>query len=149
MGLANRTAVRLAALVGLAALALTGMAADAASRVSVGVNQSVHLGVRGVAANVVISNPAVADVTMTDTHSIIVIGKGYGTTQVTVTDSAGHVLLDSVITVTSLLEGQMTLYRGGIPQRYNCAPRCEADSSDKQAGGGASAPAASGAPPAS
>jgi Flp pilus assembly secretin CpaC len=141
MGLANRNIlIRLAA---LAALALVGVTADAASRVNVGLNQSLHLGVRGVAANVVVSNTAIADVTMVDTHSVIVIGKGYGATQIMVLDHNGRVLLDSVVTVTAP-EGQMTLYRGGASQQYNCTPRCEQDSTKASSGGGS---AASSAPP--
>jgi Flp pilus assembly secretin CpaC len=113
----------------LSALALLSAAtAHAASRVNVGISQGVRLMVAGSAANVVVSNPAIADVTVVDAHSIIVLGKGYGATQIMVMDSTGRLLLDSVVTVTAPSEGQMTLYRGSAPQQFNCSPRCEADS---------------------
>ena len=117
----------------LAALALPSVAADAATRANVGLNQSLRMSVGGSAASVVVSNPAIADVTVVDSHSVIVIGKGYGTTQIMVMDSTGRVLLDSVVTVSAPLEGQMTLFRGVTGQQYNCTPRCELDSSSKAA----------------
>ena len=127
MGRTTRNTVKCTA--ALAVFLLWGAAvAHAASRVNVGLNQGVRLQVAGAAANVVVSNPTIADVTMVDSHSVIVLGKGYGTTQIMVMDLAGHLLLDSVVTVNAPSEGQMTIYRGGVPQQYNCSPRCEADS---------------------
>lgn len=111
------------------ALAVLGVAAaSAASRVSVGLSQSVRLAVAGSVANVVVSNPAIADVTVVDGHSVIVIGKGYGATQIMVLDNSGHLLLDSFVTVTAPQDGQMTLFRGVAQHEFNCSPRCEADS---------------------
>ena len=121
----------------LAALSLLSVAAtaQAASRVTVGINQGLRLSVGGSAANVVVANPAIADVTVVDAHSVIILGKGYGTTQVMVLDSTGRLLMDSIVTVNAPAEGQMTVYRGPAAQQYDCSPRCEAD-------GAKSAPAA-------
>jgi Flp pilus assembly secretin CpaC len=111
---------------------------DAATRVSVGVNQSLRMGVAGQAGNVVVGNAAIADVTVVDSHSVIVQGKGYGSTQIMVLDINGRVLLDSIVTVTAPSEGQMTLYRGSTPRQFSCSPRCELDSSSR-GGSGANA----------
>ena len=122
---------RTASLVAFAlALAAFGIAApaSAASLANVGLNQSLRLPIGGSVANVVVSNPAIADVTVVDGHSVIVVGKGYGTTQIMVLDAVGRLLLDSIVTVTAPPQGQMTLYRGPAPQQFNCSPRCEADS---------------------
>jgi Flp pilus assembly secretin CpaC len=135
MGFPSRNALIRAAV--LAAIALIGATADAASRTNVGLNQSLRIGVNGSAANVVISNATVADVTVVDAHSVIVQGKSYGTTQIMVFDTTGRLLLDSVVTVTAPAEGLVTLYRGGVAQQYNCSPRCEADTS--RASGGSTA----------
>jgi Flp pilus assembly secretin CpaC len=114
----------------LAVLSLLGAAtaAHAASRVTVGINQGLRLSVGGSAANVVVANPAIADVTVVDAHSVIILGKGYGTTQIMVLDSTGRLLMDSIVTVNAPSEGQMTVYRGPTAQQYDCSPRCEADS---------------------
>jgi Flp pilus assembly secretin CpaC len=113
----------------LAALGLLSAAAavHAASRVTVGINQGLRLQVGGSAANVVIANPAIADVTVVDAHSVIILGKGYGTTQIMVLDSTGRLLMDRIVTVNAPAEGQMTVYRGPLAQQYDCSPRCEAD----------------------
>jgi Flp pilus assembly secretin CpaC len=117
-------------LTALAAVAIL-LGADpvaAASRANVGLNQSLRLSVGGSAANVVIGNPAIADVTVVDAHSVIILGKGYGATQIMVLDINGHLLMDTIVTVTAATEGQITLYRGAAPQQFSCAPRCEIDS---------------------
>ena len=121
------TAKRAALLAALSLLS-AATAAQAASHVNVGLNQGLRLQVGGSAANVVIANPAIADVTVVDAHSVIILGKGYGTTQVMVLDSTGRLLMDSIVTVNAPAEGQMTVYRGPLAQQYDCSPRCEVDS---------------------
>jgi Flp pilus assembly secretin CpaC len=135
-------ALRIAA---LAALSLLSAAtAHAASRINVGLSQGARMMVGGSAANVVVANPAIADVTVVDAHSIVVLGKSYGSTQIMVMDSSGRLLLDSIVTVTAPQEGHMTYYRGPTsPSEFDCSPRCEATSDKTQ---GAAAPAPSGAP---
>ncbi len=124
----------------LAALALlSAAAADATSRVNVGLSQGVRLMVGGPAANVVVSNPAIADVTVVDAHSVIVLGKSYGTTQVMVMDTTGRLLLDSIVTVSAPQEGRMTYYRGpAAPVEFDCSPRCQSISEKTQGPGAAS-----------
>src|SRR5665213_1448598 len=109
----------------LAAISLLSAttAAQAASHVNVGLNQGLRLAVGGSAANVVIANPAIADVTVVDAHSVIVLGKGYGTTQIMVLDSTGRLLMDSIVTVNAPPERQMTVYRGSLAQQCDCSPR--------------------------
>ncbi len=97
----------------------------AATITTVDLNQSRRVMLHGAAANVFVADPAVADVTMIDSHSVIVLGKGYGVTQVLVTDHAGHTLLDSVVAVVGSDAGRVTVYRGEAAQDYHCSSRCE------------------------
>jgi len=99
--------------------------AYAAAPITVGLNESHRVMLHGTAANVFVADPAVADVSMIDAHSVIVIGKGYGVTQVLVTDHAGHALLDSPIAVLGSDAGRVTVYRGQEAQDYHCSSRCE------------------------
>jgi Pilus formation protein N terminal region len=99
--------------------------AFAASITTVDLNQSRRVMLHGTAANVFVGDPAVADVAMIDTHSVIVLGKGYGVTQVLVTDHAGHTLLDSVVAVVGSDAGRVTVFRGQTAQDYHCSSRCE------------------------
>jgi len=142
MGHVNRA--RLIRLAALAAVALIGVTADAASRITVAVNQSLRVAVNGAVANILVSDSSIADVTVVDAHSVIVMGKGFGTAQILVLDGAGHSLLDTAVSVVAP-EGSLTLYRGPTPLQFNCSPRCEMDSNNRPSG---SSSAASGAPPA-
>jgi Flp pilus assembly secretin CpaC len=142
--------------VALAALSATAaMAADGAMTVQL--KESHRIVLSGPAANIVIGDPSVADVAMLDNHSVIVMGKGYGSTDILVLDRAGHTLLDSEVTVVAPNAGRVTVYRGASPTEFSCAAHCQAlASSDSQAsasqpasdaGGGSSAPAAAATAP--
>jgi hypothetical protein len=99
--------------------------AMAAAITTVDLNESRRVMLHGTAANVFVADPAVADVAMIDSHSVIVLGKGYGVTQVLVTDHSGHTLLDSVVAVIGSEAGRVTVYRGQAAQDYHCSSRCE------------------------
>ncbi|HEY3888093.1 MAG TPA: pilus assembly protein N-terminal domain-containing protein [Caulobacteraceae bacterium] len=109
--------------------------AFAAAITTVDLNESRRVMLHGAAANVFVADPAVADVAMIDSHSVILLGKGYGVTQVLVTDHSGHTLLDSVVAVVGSEAGRVTVYRGQAAQDYHCSSRCETIN-----GGGAAAP---------
>jgi hypothetical protein len=104
---------------------LSASQAFAAVITTVDLNESRRVMLHGTAANVVVADPAVADVAMIDGHSVIVLGKGYGVTQILVTDHAGHTLLDTVVAVVGSDAGRVTVYRGQAAQDYHCSSRCE------------------------
>jgi len=123
------------------ASSLVGAALASGSGLTVEVNQSRRIVLGGAIANVIIGDPAVADVVVIDAHSVIVVGKGYGATQVMVIDRAGHALLDARVTVVAANQGRVTVYRGAMATDYSCAGRCQVVTTP---GGGAAA--AAGAP---
>jgi Flp pilus assembly secretin CpaC len=107
------------------ALALVGAApAWAAETLSVRMNQNAALRLAGPARSVVVGNPAIADVTMLDARSLVVVGKAYGVTNLMVMDAAGRTILDRQVVVTAP-DSAMTYFKGGKPQTYACADRCE------------------------
>jgi hypothetical protein len=110
--------------------------AFAASITTVDLNESRRVMLHGTAANIFVGDPAVADVAMIDTHSVIVLGKGFGVTQVLVTDHAGHTLLDSVVAVVGSDAGRVTVFRGEAVQDYHCSSRCETMNGGGGGGGG-------------
>ena len=122
----------------LALAATTAFAADDA--MTVHFKQSRRVQLSGQAANVVIGDPAVADVAMLDSHSVLVLGKGFGTTDILVLDRSGRTLMDSHVTVTAPDDGRVTIYRGAKPTEMSCAMRCQTTN----LGGGAAAPSADG-----
>ena len=134
-----------APLAGLAALAAGPALADA---LVVPIDHSIRLGVPGSAASVLVGNPAVADVTVVDSHTVFVLGKGYGQTDVVVLDRFGQTLYTGEVTVAAVSGGRVSVYRGPARTDLACAPGCEVSvrsPSGGQAGG--AAPAAAPAAP--
>ncbi len=126
----------------MAALGFTAVAADA---MTVHVNESRRVALHGVVANIVVGDTSVADVALTDAHSVIVMGKGYGSTQLLVTDARGHALLSGEVTVTAPDNGRVTLYRGTSSSEFACdGGRCHFIADGKAGSGGGSSTASAG-----
>lgn len=118
--------------------------ASAAASLTVPANQSRPVVLRGVAASVVVGDPAVADVNLIDQRTLLILGKSYGVTNVVVLDRTGRTLFDSRVVVSADDAGQVSLHRGVKSVEYACAQRCEkvskADGNSGGAGGGAATP---------
>lgn len=110
----------------VAALTTLAVAAPAiAQSLPVRIDQAARLGLSGTARDIIVGNPAVADVTVIDGRNLIVTGKGYGITNLLVLDGRGRTILDRQIIVSASDEGRITMYRGPGLYNYSCAPRCE------------------------
>ena len=110
----------------LSALAGLLLALPAAGQaMTLGLNQSAKVRLSAPARNVVVANPAVADVSLLGPQDLVIIGKGYGAADVVVTDAQGRTLFDRQVTVRSPDTGQVTVFRGGETRTFACAPRCE------------------------
>lgn len=124
----------------VAALFLVAAPAAALSGVlSVPIDHTVKLALRGPAASVVVGNPAVADVQVVDSHTVFVAGRGFGTTDVTVIDSLGRTIFSSDIQVSPPKKGQVAVYRGNTRSDLSCDPAC---GPSVTAGGTAASPSA-------
>ena len=122
----------------LLALMLTALATPAAAGVvTVAIDHSQRLAVRGPAASVVVGNPAVADVTVVDSHTVFVSGRGYGSTDVTILDSLGRTIFSSDILVSAPTQGRVSVYRGPTRSDLACDPGCAPNG---RASAGAAAP---------
>ena len=107
------------------ALILTAVAAPAsAGSLAVPLDGAVRLQLRGAAADVIVSNPAIADVAIVDDRTVVVLGRGHGTTGVMVFDAARRLIWEGPVTVTAPA-GRITIYRGAEEQQYACVNRCE------------------------
>ena len=113
----------------IAALALTlsaaGAGAACAASLSVPLDRSVRLTVPGAAASVVVGNPAVADVTVVDTHTLFVSGRGFGSTDIVVLDASGRVLVSTDVSVSPPNTGHVSVYRGAARTDLACSPGCQ------------------------
>ncbi|HEY9217778.1 MAG TPA: pilus assembly protein N-terminal domain-containing protein [Phenylobacterium sp.] len=128
-------------LTALAALVLATPALAEPMRINI--DQSSRLRLSSPARDVLLGNPAVADVTMLDTRNLVILGKSYGTTHLLVIDTAGRTIVDRNLVVTAADEGQVSLYRGAAVTAFACAKTCEPSATGgKAAKSGGAAPAA-------
>jgi Flp pilus assembly secretin CpaC len=103
-----------AALFCLALIAATP--AVGAEALSVRLNQNSAVRLAAPARSVVVGNPAVADVTVLDARSLVVVGKSYGVTNLMVMDAAGRTIFNRQVVVTAAPDGGMTYFKGGQTQ---------------------------------
>jgi len=76
------------------------------------------------AANVVIGNPLIADLSIQSGGLAVVTGKSYGATNFIVTDKKGVVLMEKVVEVTVPADQTVVVYRGTDQETYSCTPYC-------------------------
>jgi hypothetical protein len=76
-------------------------------------------------STVVVGNPLIADVSLQPGGTMVVTGKGFGTTNVVALDRAGTVLLDRIIQVEGPSGKLVTVYRGTERESYSCTPICQ------------------------
>jgi hypothetical protein len=129
------------------AMLLVSLAASAAAEpLTVAIDHSARLNVQGAAASVVIGNPQVADVTVVDSHTVFVSGRGYGETDVVVLDGAGRTLYAGEIMVGTPGGGRVSIYRGAERTDMACAPACEVSFRSPTKGGGSGSAGGASAP---
>ena len=120
---------------------LAASTATAAQRVTVEKNHTQRLALSGSAGAVIVANPEIADVTVIDSRTVYIMGKGFGNSQVTITDRAGRVLFDGEIVVTSAQKGAITVYKGLTPSLMVCSKVCVAEEVTSTNSTGSTAPA--------
>jgi len=136
-------ALALAALIGAGALAACPLRAAAAG-MSVPLSETRPLSFSGSASDVLVGDPAVADVTVIDHHHLLVHGKAFGRTNLVVMDQAGRTVFSGAIIVGASDEDHVSVFRGAQQSEYSCASRCEKISGAGSAAGGANAAGPSG-----
>jgi hypothetical protein len=131
-----------AALTPAALLLGLAIAGPASAQLVVPIDHSTRLAVNGAAASVVVGNPQVADVTVVDSHTLFVSGRGYGETDVVVLDRAGRTIYSGDVIVAAGGSGRVSVYRGADRTDLACAPNCSVSTrsptgpSEKGAAGG-------------
>ncbi len=109
----------------VAAIAALAGAAQAAPSLSVPIDQSTRISLPAGTRDVMIGNPAIADVNVLDSRSAVVLGKGYGVTNLLVIDQLGRTVLERQIVVSGPAAGRVSVIRGAKVDDYSCASGCE------------------------
>ncbi len=78
------------------------------------------------AGQIVVGNPAIADVTVQDKNRVFLFGKAPGLTNIYIFDEEGKPIDNLVIRVRSTANDMLTMHRGVARTTYNCTNQCEA-----------------------
>lgn len=118
-----------ALVVGVSALSLAAFAGSAQATdpiFQVDLNKTQILRLPAAAGSVIIGNPAIADVTVHSPTTIMVVGRGFGETNLIVLDRNGQTMVDADIQVTSITPSNgVRLFNGKSRQTYSCSPYCQ------------------------
>ena len=77
------------------------------------------------AAQIIVGNPAIADVSAQGSRLLVITGKSYGTTNLIALDARGREIVSARLAVREEDARRVTLYRGTSRQSYHCAPDCQ------------------------
>lgn len=97
-----------------------------AAELHVPVNESRVYMLEQAVSTIAVTNPDIADVTIHNEKTILVIGRTYGVTNLIALDGDGKPVATKRIRVVAPVDGGTVTYvRGPDTRSYSCAPRCE------------------------
>lgn len=109
----------------LCALLVAGPASsEAGSDLIVKYDQSELVILPKPAAQIIVGNPSIADITVKSDRMLVVTGKTFGITNVIVLDSQDRVIVSQRVLVRRDEASVVNLQRGTSRQSYNCTPEC-------------------------
>lgn len=76
------------------------------------------------AAEVIIGNPSIADVTIQGGNLLVVTGKTFGVTNIIALDANRDIIQDQRVIVQRDEQRMVVLYRGPARESYTCTPYC-------------------------
>jgi hypothetical protein len=76
------------------------------------------------AAEIIVGNPSIADVSVQSGKVLVVTGKSYGRTNLIVIDAEGKQITNRSLSVTEPGQGYVIVHKGISPFTYYCAPNC-------------------------
>lgn len=76
------------------------------------------------AADIIIGNPTIADVTIQSSDLLVVTGKSFGITNIIALDADRNVVEERRVLVERDQLKVVNLHKGGKRETYNCSPQC-------------------------
>jgi len=115
----------IAALASAAALLAPAVGTAQSASLNVGIDQAQRVQLRGPAGSVIVGNPAIADVTVVDSNTLYITGKGYGVTEIVAVDQIGRTVFQSQVIVSDGAgSGRVRIWRGGQATEMACGSSC-------------------------
>ena len=98
---------------------------SAGTDLSLATGEAASMGVGGAVRDVVIADPTVADVSIVNERTLVVMGKRAGVTTLMAFGAGGRPLTTRQVVVSEIGDGGVTVYRGATTNNYACgAVRC-------------------------
>ena len=76
-------------------------------------------------SRVIIGNADIADAAVSDSQTIILTGKRFGTTNLVILDSDGNAIVDERVLVSLESKNTVRMFRQELRQVLSCTPDCE------------------------
>jgi hypothetical protein len=105
------------------ALVLAAAPALADERVVVTLDQAKIMRIAAPAGTIIIGNPSIADATLQDSQTLVITGRGYGSTNLIILDEAGEPVADTQVVVQAPVD-TVTVYRSRFRFTYSCPTNC-------------------------
>ena len=116
-------AIAVAAIAAVSALAAApARAAD--DDIIVKYDQSQLLRLKWPAAEIIVGNPSIADVSVQSGNLLVITGKSFGVTNIITLDADRNVIQDQRVVVDQDDRRTVSVYRGPLRQTFTCAPVC-------------------------
>jgi hypothetical protein len=93
--------------------------------VSVAIDQTAPVVLGAPVSQVIVGNPSIADVSLTDRRHLTVLGRSYGVTNIVALDASGRRIFETTVNVAPAMTGRVSLFRGAELYNYACSDRCE------------------------
>ncbi len=119
---------RAGALLALIFIQLAGLAAAgtaAAKEIEVAIDEAALVRLDRQAADVIVGNPSIADVSVQNGRTLVVTGKSFGVTNLIVVDGKGKQILSENVAVGINNRSYVTLMKGRNRSSYHCSPTCQ------------------------
>lgn len=100
-------------------------AAHAEAAVKITMNEAKIVKLARPADTIIIGNPDIADASVQDSDTIVLTGKGFGTTNMVILDIEGRPIVDEQVVVTRQTADSVRVYRRAEIQTLSCTPYCE------------------------
>ncbi|MDG2530976.1 pilus assembly protein N-terminal domain-containing protein [Caulobacter endophyticus] len=100
--------------------------APAPRTMSVAAGQATTLPLGGSAREIVVGDPQIADVSVVNDRTLVILGKRVGVTTVFAFDAQGRPLAGGQVLVTDVAADTVTVQRGASASAYACDGRCTA-----------------------
>jgi len=109
---------------GATAASAQNLSASRASALSVSAGQAARISLSAPVRDIVVGDPAVADVSVINERTLVVLGKKSGATTVLAFDAAGRPLAERQIIVSDFSDQAVIVQRGVTGSAYACGATC-------------------------